>query len=426
MGKHLWLAVVALAFIVREGFILAAWCPDPLRGDAGEYMAYALNLPDYFGRGDAPDAYRSPGYPVLLWLSGSLIYQVQVILGTLTVAATYALGRLWMPRTFALLAALWMALQPHHIAATGTLLSEVLLGALVIGSLLAAAYAHQRRSVALGVTAGVLFACAYLTNPVTAFLPLLLAPFFWRARKVGAAMLLMPLLAIGGWGIRNMDMPGDTRAQLNLVQGSFPEYHQAWKWQRLLMHDKYGEIVAETASGSIRPSLERMAKDPAKYAQWYASKPYLLWDWDIRIGMGGVYSIKFENSPLDRGWLFAVNALQNGLNPLLFALAFCGLVLAYRSPAQAMVAIAVVYVTAVHVVLQAEPRYAIPYRSLEVLLAFSAVAFLRIGEWTRGRVAGAGVRGDALLHAEFVNVAAMPERGGAVGTDDERGGEAKA
>lgn len=390
--NHLWLAVVALAFLVREAFVLIAWCPDPLRGDAGEYMQYALNLPAYFGLGEGPDAYRSPGYPVLLWLSGSAIYQVQVVLGTLTVAGTYALARLWMPRAVALLAALWMALQPHHIAATGTLLSETLFGALIVGSLLAASHAFLRRSVALGVTAGVLFGAAYLTNPVIAFLPLLLAPFFWRSPKVGLALALVPLLAIGAWGIRNVGLEAGTRAQVNFVQGSWPEYHQAWKWQRLLMHDKYAAINREVETGGVRASLDRMAEDPAKYAGWYASKPWLLWDWDVRIGQGGVYTVLFNDSPLDRGWLLGVSALQNGLNGVLFGLALCGVLLAFRGGPQAFVAVAFVYLTAVHVVLQAEPRYAIPYRPLEVILAFGAVAWL----WERVRVRSPGT----LLTAE--------------------------
>lgn len=376
-------AVVLLAFIVRESFVLTAWCPNPLKGDAGEYMAYALNLPDYFGRGDVPDAYRSPGYPLLLWLSGTAIYQVQVLLGTLTVAGVIALARQWMPLGWALFAGLWMALQPHHIASTGTLLSECLFGALLVWSLLCASYAFQRRSMRLALLSGAVFGLAYLTNPVIAFLPFLIVPFFWRAglAKHGAAMGLVVLLAIGGWGVRNAatEAQGDTRAQINLVAGSWPEYHIAWKWQRQLMHDKYARIVSEVEAakqGDYSAPIARVSADPVHYAGWYLSKPFLLWDWDIQIGQGGVYTVLFNDSPLDRGWLLVTSALQNGLNPLAFALAFCGLVLALRGGPQAFVAVAVIYLTAVHVVLQAEPRYSVPYRSLEILMAVSAIAAL--------------------------------------------------
>lgn len=374
-------AVVLLALIVRESFVLTAWCPDPTRGDAGEYVRYALHLADgYFGRGGVPDAYRSPGYPVLLWLAGNWIYQAQMVLGVATVAGVIALARQWMPRGWALGAGLWMALQPHHIAATGTLLSEVLFGALVVGALLAASCAHERRSLRLSVLAGALFGAAYLTNPVIAFLPFLLVPLFWRAGmgKHGAALALVALVAIGGWGARNAltGAEGDTRAQMNFVQGSWPEYHDAWKYQRLLMHDKYAAISAEVASGGVQASLDRMASDPAHYAAWYVRKVWLMWDWDVRIGQGGVYSILFNNSPLDHGWLLVTSALQNGLNAPLFWLALLGIGLAWRNPAAMMVAVAVVYVTAVHVVLQAEPRYSIPYRSLEAVLAFGGSAWL--------------------------------------------------
>ncbi|HZW51073.1 MAG TPA: hypothetical protein VFF05_04375, partial [Rudaea sp.] len=44
----------------------------------------------------------------------------------------------------------------------------------------------------------------------------------------------------------------------------------------------------------------------------------------------------------------------------------------------------VVYLTAVHVALQAEPRYSVPYRPEEVLLAITALAVL--GEWIVARI----------------------------------------
>lgn len=374
-------SVALLALLVRESFVLTAICPFPTQGDAGEYLRYAAHLADgYFGRGDVPDAYRAPGYPVLLWLTRAWIIQAQVVLGVATVGGVMSLARLWMPRGFALAAGICMALQPHNIVASGTLLSEVLYGTLVVGALLATAYAYQRRSTHLAVIAGALFGAAYLTNPVIALLPFLLAPLFFRAglARSGTALGLVALLAMGSWGVRNAlsDAQGDARARMNFVQGSWPEYHRAWKWQNFQGHDTYAAINAEVASGSLRPSLDRMAAKPAYYAAWYASKVFLLWDWSVRIGQGGVYTVQFDHSPLERGWLGRTAEWQRALNPLLFALAVCGLILGIRGGPQAMVALAVLYVTSVHVLLQAEPRYAIPYRSLEIVLAWGTIAFL--------------------------------------------------
>ena len=58
------------------------------------------------------------------------------------------------------------------------------------------------------------------------------------------------------------------------------------------------------------------------------------------------------------------------------------------SPALFAVAATFLYVTAVHVVLAAEPRYAVPYRPLEILLAVSGCA-LAADAWRRRRKAGA-------------------------------------
>jgi hypothetical protein len=156
-----------------------------------------------------------------------------------------------------------------------------------------------------------------------------------------------------------------------------------------------GEEIAETNLHGPGPVLDRLASDPVRYATWYSYKPFLLFDWDIRIGKGGIYTTQFHNSPLDRGPMLAITALQVGLNPLLFALAFCGIVMGFvRGGAERMVAIAVVYLTTVHVVLQAEPRYAIPYRSLEIMLAVGALAYLwpqlRQKRFANGRPAAAG------------------------------------
>lgn len=416
-------AIVLLAFFLREWFVLVSWCPDPARGDAGAYLRYAQHLvfdgvfsSSEQGQPVVPDAFRGPGYPALLalfwrgepWVGSPwwfvAIYQMQAVLGAATVACVIALGRLWLPAAWALAAGAMLAVQPHHIAATGAVLSEVVFGFAVMAGLLCAAYAWPQSfvrpfakgdiigvkltsrpaSMPWAIAAGALFGYAYLVNPVIAFLPLLLVPIFWRAgmAKQGAAIALVSLLAIGGWAGRKaaVDAPGDGRAVVNFVQGAWPEYHDAWKLQRMIRRADHERIVAEMAvvqQHGIAPVLDRLASDPVRYAGWYASKPYLLWDWDIRIGQGGVYSVLAENSPLDRMPMLAIVAVQVGLNGVVFALALLGIVLAFRrgGPA-AMVAIAVVYVTAVHVVLQAEPRYSIPYRGLEMLLAVSAMQWL--------------------------------------------------
>jgi hypothetical protein len=80
----------------------------------------------------------------------------------------------------------------------------------------------------------------------------------------------------------------------------------------------------------------------------------------------------------------AIHAVCKALNPALFGLGLlaCGIA-AWRLPrsrgdgaafAWQACALLAVYLTAVHVVLQAEPRYSISYRPIEILLAAAAAA----------------------------------------------------
>jgi hypothetical protein len=68
------LAVVALAWMLREQFILVGRVDMPSRGDIVQYVSYAWNLVHHgeFSSADpgplppAADAFRGPGYPLFL------------------------------------------------------------------------------------------------------------------------------------------------------------------------------------------------------------------------------------------------------------------------------------------------------------------------------------------------------------------------
>ena len=122
----------------------------------------------------------------------------------------------------------------------------------------------------------------------------------------------------------------------------------------------------------------RLSQTPNSSLHWYiAEKPFVLWDWDVRIGQGQHYVIDQRSTITHSGPMLLAVVAQWQLNTLAFCLACIGLVLGlFRGGPERMVAMAVLYVTAVHVVLQAEPRYAIPYRGLEILLVLSACQYL--------------------------------------------------
>jgi hypothetical protein len=406
------------AWLLREYFVLATVVESPIRGDVRDYVAYAWNLLHHgvfskawpSGAVPAPDGFRGPGYPLFIaagmllqskpddWYA--LLLHAQALVGALTVTGTVLLARRWLAPGWALFAGALLVLWPHHIAATGALLSEVVFGATLVFAMLCAALAQgDTRARAWAISSGALFGYAYLVNPLVLFLPFVLAALSWRNRRGLAAAWLLGvfLLPVAAWSVRDAGLPhgsGD-RAKVNLVQGSWPQYHAAWNTstvnatshQIMQAIDREERLLKADTGTGLREIGARMGEDPGYYARWYfLEKPWLLWDWDIRVGAGGIYFHKVSHSPLDTNPLLrASTTALHWLNPLLFALALvASLALAWGGwrrrtwarPVAAMTALLFLYVTAMHALLQAEPRYSIPYRPFELLLATATLAWI--------------------------------------------------
>jgi len=430
--------VVFLALAVRTVYVFSAKVEYPIRGDVNQYVLYAWNLThrDVFSTSlpDAdvalPDSYRGPGYPSMLALTmalaghsdlplragpnGQLVLgygtdtwmryalYAQVLLGAGTVLLTLLLARLWLSRGLALGVGLTVALWPHLITFTGVLLSETLFTFSVALSLLLLCVAEQRRNARLMAFAGLSFGMAYLVNPVIAIFPLIAAAVFCirSPRRMGVVLLLTFLVAPIGWALRNTQIENSEsttkRAAENFVIGSWPQFYAAYNSRfdnEISAHILAAEQLEQSAflnnyTQGFAEMSARMSLDPGYYLTWYLlKKPYLFWDWAIRIGAGDIYFLETANSPLDRyPILQAIGNTARLLNPVLFALALVAIMLVLgtglrdidaRPPLPVMPALLFVYVTAIHVLLQAEPRYSIPFRTVEILLAFCAVAQIR-------------------------------------------------
>ena len=428
------LAIIGLiALLLREYFILVTQVQAPIRGDILEYANYAWNLLyRHTFSATAPgaavviaDAYRGPGYPLFLaatMLAGGdggrwyfIALHAQALLGTATVLMGILLARHWLSRGWSLAAGMLMAVWPHHIAATGALLSELVFGFLLMLALLLTAEAARRRSWGWVAAAGIAYGYAYLVNPIVLLFPLLVALVFWKAGlgRKGVVVLLIALAFAGVWAGRNAmlqphpDITG--RAQINFVQGSWPQYHHARNDSQIVGSDtrpiaqsimraidEETRLLGKDPRAGLRAMAERMQSDPGYYARWYAfGKPWLLWDWDIRVGAGDVYFHVVTHSPLDTHPLLrGIKSMLHALNPAIFLLSLAAgagiLGFRLRRPASVgivplLVALFFVYVTLVHTVFQAEPRYSIPYRPMELLLAVTALAVAT--GWLRRRSA---------------------------------------
>jgi hypothetical protein len=411
-----WLIVTGTmaAFVLRYWFVSTAWIEHPVRGDALDYVSYAANLIRHHvfsvASGSAPvvpDNYRDPGYPTFLapfldfihdaGLRYRWLQTTQALLGALTVTAYLCLARRWLTLPWLTATAILLAVWPHSITAPAYLLSETLLGFLVAVGLATVANGMAEHRLGRLAAGGLMFGCASLTNAVVApFLPLVAAAGWISQpdRRRRWSVLLIASLALPGlWTLRNAisaeGPAASQRAVTNLVQGSWPEYHSAW------LESLSGDPAATATTHRINRDVDlavrdraagmtslvtRLAAEPGKYALWYASKPALLWSWSMRIASGHIYVFPTRNSPLesnDVAW-YTMRALEIA-NPFIAVLALlgCGVAIVGLADRQATITgLFLVYVTAVYALLQSEPRYAVPFRGAEIVVALLGMSWL--------------------------------------------------
>jgi len=420
-----------LAVIVRWYFVTRAQVLQPLYvdagwGDAAEYYRYAWHMvhhgvfsSDIIGAPRPnPDGFRDPAYPAFLALEMmftddydrwyAIVLLTQAVLGGLTVTCATLAMRDAMPTWLLALAGTTMALWPHLVAIPAYVLSENLTALFFAIAALALGEGAKRQSMAYTVVGGVAMAIAALTNAVLGPLALLLAlAFAWKRsmpRRQLLALVLVVVAPMLAWGLRNSTVHGPFsstfRAEINLVQGSWPTYHAAS--QLSAKHESIGtqtieainlEIAAlhiDRAEG-LRVMAERMSHAPGTYLAWYLGKPALLWGWEIALGAGDIYAYPTRNSPfITNPAMKLIEAVTYMLNGVLGVLALGGLaaVMVRPSPPAAMLTFAVTaaWVTLVYGVLQSDARYSIPYRSAEIALACVAVSAILGRARRRGHV----------------------------------------
>jgi hypothetical protein len=385
------------------------------KGNAVQYYNYARNLVQHGVFSADPigtmhpigDSFRDPGYPVFLaaWMEifpqwdnwyAAVIFS-QAVLSAGTVVLWLAIGRRWMPSSWLFMAGLLMAVWPHSISMSSHLLSETLYGFLVALAMLIFVLGMGRPTFRLAVISGICFSLAAFANsaslPFAALLVICLAAMRQVSPKIALALVATVVCLMTPWMIRNSmqraDQPssGD-RAFMNLVQGSWPQYHSAYM-ASTIAHDPRAALVEKQIDREVaaieisrREGLSmmwrRMSANPGHFILWYLKKPALLWDWGIRIGVGDVYVYVTYHSPFDTQMMWrAVEAICHTCNVPIALLALMGCVLAlwrYKANKEVTaVALLLLFITCVHSLLQAEPRYSIPYRGAEILLAIWAL-----------------------------------------------------
>ncbi|MDR6644517.1 4-amino-4-deoxy-L-arabinose transferase-like glycosyltransferase [Luteibacter sp. 1214] len=407
-----WIIAIATlaAFALRYWFFRTAYVVRPVRGDALDYVSYAVNLVQHhvfsLASGSAPrvpDSYRDPGYPLFLvpWIAAiqdaGLRYWAlqcaQAALGALTVTLYLLLARHWFRKGTLIALASLLAIWPHSITISAYLVSETLLGFLVAAGLAwtAEGWARQRTRDLVG--GALLFGCAGLTNSVVApFLPLV-AAIGWltlrQYRKQFGIIFIAAALLPACWTIRNLTTvegpSSNSRAMINLVQGSWPDYHSAWLAssagdaggvRTIKSIDAEIAVAVHDHKAGLQEIETRIREHPLHYLAWYASKPALLWDWSLRIAAGHIYVFPTINSPLqNNGLAWHVTQVLATLNPWLGLAMLVGCLLALiekETHGAKLTASLLMYITVIYGIFQSEPRYAVPFRGAEIAMAVFA------------------------------------------------------
>jgi hypothetical protein len=215
----------------------------------------------------------------------------------------------------------------------------------------------------------------------------------------------MALLPICAWSLRNHSQPlartGADRAVATLSHGSYPGLFFATEEHR---GEPYKEDPEQPAFGAswarCREVLgRRIAERPWRYLGWYLlEKPVWVWSHDLAQGTGAkVYPVR--GSLLDEQPVLAgMQTLLRWLHLPFCLLGLAGLFVSLRSLAKpaalslplSLLAVAMVWFTAVPTVFLPDARYLVPLRPVQAVLAAAAVTWL-LGRWRRrGAEAGAG------------------------------------
>ncbi|MBF0109407.1 MAG: glycosyltransferase family 39 protein [Magnetococcales bacterium] len=401
---------------------------DPLRSDALEYFNDAFNTRHHGvyssvtenrpGHHPAPDAFRTPGYPIFLlpFVDGPptesmlhRIYRAQAVLGTLTLVAVWLLARHLLPGGLSLAATFLTTICPHLMTMNHYLLSESLFTFLLLWFLVVLQWGTQGGGWWLA-GAGCLLGAASLTRPALQFfiipailaLALLSAPSQRRRNvlwvTVGFLMVFSP------WLVRNRMVLGqwsDDRATIaTMHHGLYPGFmfqDDPKTFGFPYRFDPRSEEISRSLETVRHEIVDRFTHEPGRYLRWYLlEKPVRLWSWGIVQGQGDAFVYPVADTPFAREGVFRFfHRLMFATHAQWMLLGFVGAVLAWlpvvwrpgtskENTMARLIALMLFYMTAIHILGAPFPRYNIPLRPLAYIMAlYALVIFFR---WLRHRL----------------------------------------
>lgn len=408
--------VLALGAELRIQSVRLTVVDGPIRSDAKDYVSYALNMARHgvYSRDDAvlrgegaappaPDALRSPGYPLFLaailgkdprYSSLQTVLLVQAVLSVATIYFAYLLLRTMASWPWAAVGALLTALSPHLVTMNVYLLTESLFAFLLVAGMFVVIRAYTSASPFGMLLGGVLLGAGALTRPSLEYLLIPLALFIYLsaramnrsfAKRASVALVLGFAVVYAPWLVRNvvtLDATGDRTLMINtLHHGLYPDFRYNNDPQTFGYPYRYDPRTPEIAAsvGSVLQEIRaRFAAQPAEHARWYLiGKPVMFWAWTMAEGPGDVFVYPVLKTPYaELPHFYGTHWLMRTLHVPLLLLALVGTVLVWLpqkvhglSDAGAFagrgLALVLWYFTLLHMVGAPFPRYSVPLRPLE-------------------------------------------------------------
>jgi len=392
------LVLMVLATGVRLGVGLARLDQLYWLGDSKAYRAIADNFVDGRGlvttdfAGRQRQADRMPGYPLTLAAlrlafaeSDAVVVVAQSLLGAVSVALAYLLGRQVAGKTAGFVAAALVALSPWQVYFATVALTECWSTPLLLATILCTVRAADgtlggtgRACWAWAVGAGLCCAALGYVHPEFLALPLLvglvavIAPGRKRHLARWALAVVVVVAALAPWWIRNHTVLGGTvlattRCGVTLYDGVGPQAtgRSDMRFEQQLA-DQTRTLDELAYDAYYRgESLRLIGDDPWRIAGLVPRKLLRLWSPTPNLAEG--------QRPLYR-W-----ASRLAYVPMV-AGAMLGLVVLLRRPKHLVLLIApVVMVTLIHAVLVGSIRYRVPIEPLLFVMAGVAAAWVHRG-----------------------------------------------
>ena len=334
--------LLLISFHMRVTSAIETWIPNPVQRDAGEYFMYAYNLKFHhvYSRDEAglhetdiipaPDAVRSPGYPLFLsfFINAPVnermiktITLAQVMLSSITVLFSFLLLKSFLPLAWTTAATFLISISPHLITANSYLLSETLFAfSLVLLAWFIGHFSMRRRAWQAAV-AGCLIAHASMVRPSLQYFVVLFVLFllFQFGRNRGARLSGMVILGFAlclvPWLIRNANTIGSTSDKTLMISfihhGLYPDFTYEDNPKSFGMPYRFDPRSAEISrslSTVLQEVQRRFQKEPARHLLWFLiGKPTVFWSWDMVQGAGGPFVYPPSHSPYFNNNLFKLS-----------------------------------------------------------------------------------------------------------------------